>query len=278
MPEETTMLTGGISVDAIPQTSAPTNRTNINLPSLGPLWQSLNNALKTGLFMEALRNLNWSREYCFYCELDGVPSPFHRGGVLGLPCESVSFGLGEGKTYNWSAGINELLVPQSIGSLPPITLELLDDEQGTIQQFFERWYNQVYNPYYGVLPVTEACKQLTIYRQKGTRRNVKRIYYNLDEAQAGNSIIDYFKKGLQAVPRSTEGMDFLVFPSDSFQTTLNSSNSGLVKFRVTLQIAYFANQDFGDPTKHNGINSLLGYTFGNISDGTGWLDKIADYL
>ena len=41
--------------------------------------------------MEAMRNLAWSRGYLWYVELDGVPNPFQRGGVLGLPCKSITF-------------------------------------------------------------------------------------------------------------------------------------------------------------------------------------------
>ena len=51
----------------------------------------LNKVVKNALFLEALRNLNWSRGYSWYVELDGVPNPFQRGGVIGLPVTDINF-------------------------------------------------------------------------------------------------------------------------------------------------------------------------------------------
>ena len=70
----------------------------------------LKNAIKTSLFMEALRNLNWSRSYLYYCELDGVPAPFHRGGVLGLPCTNISYSLGYGQTMRISSFMQDMVI------------------------------------------------------------------------------------------------------------------------------------------------------------------------
>lgn len=245
------------------------------------LLDSLNNAWKTALFMEALRNLNWSRGYCWYVELDGVPNPFQRGGVLGLPAKSVTFTLADGGEFSFNAStIEGLTVPKMARMLSTIQLNVMDDEQGTLRQFFERWYNQIYNPYLGVLPVTEACKQITIYYQKSTRRNVKRIYYNIDESV--NNIVkrvaDYIKPGWHRISKTTEGMDFLVYPTNPLQMSLDANQNDLISFNVTLQVAAFLNQDFGDPNTHNGVNTIFDMTSGAISQGKGWLDKIADYI
>ena len=121
---------------------------------------SLKSGWKTALFMEAMRNLNWSRSYLWYVELDGVPNPFQRGGVLGLPCKDVQLTMNETDQFGWNNGIASFKVPKSANSLATITLTVVDDERGTLRKFYERWFNEVYNPYYGVLPVTEACKQL----------------------------------------------------------------------------------------------------------------------
>ena len=87
------LLEGGISQNGYEQTIQKAQN---------PLLDSLNSAWKTVLFMEALRNLNWSRGYCWYVELDGVPNPFQRGGVLGLPCTSVSFTLAQGSSFGYN--------------------------------------------------------------------------------------------------------------------------------------------------------------------------------
>lgn len=252
----------------------------------GSLLDALKSAWKTALFMEAMRNLNWSRGYLWYVEMDGVPNPFQRGGVLGLPCTSVNFTLAEGQSYSWNAGINTLNVPQSAGGTRQIQLTVMDDEQGTLRQFFERWFNQVYNPYHGVLPVTEACKQISIYFQKSTRRNVKRVYYDIDHSLSsiftkGTSFSQLVKDTLgsqSSLQKQTDSMDFLVYPSGSLQYSLSTNQNEVITFTVTLEIAYFVNQDFGDPKVHNGIKTIFDTQSGDVSDGSGWLDKIADYI
>lgn len=272
------VLQGGISI-------------NENIPLTGqvkknglPIWNSLKNGIKTALFMEALRNLNWSRDYLWYVELDGVPNPFQRGGVLGLPCKSINFTLAQGKTYEWTSGVASLSVPQAVQGISEITLELLDDEQGTLRQFFERWFNQVYNPYSGVLPVTEACKQISIYYQKSTRRNVKRVYYDIDKKLAktvyksaiANTIADLAAK-VKGDYKVSDSTDFLVFPANTLQLSL-SNNNDLISFSVTLQVAHFINQDFGNPNINNGVSTIFDTIVGDVSNGNSWLDRIGDYI
>lgn len=262
-------------------TGLPTPGTSKN--STFSIWNSLKTGIKTTLFMEAMRNLNWSREYLWYVELDGVPNPFQRGGVLGLPCKSINFTLVSGKTYDWTSGVASLSVPQAIQGTTEITLDLLDDEQGTLRQFFERWFNQVYNPYYGVLPVTEACKQLSIYFQKTTRRNVKRVYYDIDKKLQNNSSNSLITKATNLFStitgnyKTSDSMDFLVFPANTLQLSVSNSND-LISFNVTLQVAHFVNQDFGDPTKNTGVSTIFDSVVGDTTLGTSWLDRIGDYI
>ena len=245
---------------------------------------SLNGALKTALFMEAIRNLNWSRGYCWYVELDGVPSPFQRGGVIGLPCKSVSFTLAQGEPYTIPQFLTDLKVPHRVGAMDAITLDLYDDEQGTLRTFFERWYNHIYNPYKGVLPVTEACKQITIYFQKTTRRNVKRVYYDVDQNINGvvskgltvKNVINTVKNG-GAGSNTTQGYDFLVFPSGPIRLQMSGDQSDIISFSVQLEIAQYLNQDFGNPTKRDSVLSILGQDI-VTPDVNSWLDKLADYI
>ena len=256
-------LTGGVSKFAFPDGSTIGKK----------LLNSLNSALKATLFIEALRNLNWSRGYCWYVEMDGVPNPFQRGGVLGLPVTDVTFTLAEGRPFTWTHGVNQFSVPQGIQTTTQIQLSLMDDEQGTLRQFFERWYNQVYNPYYGVLPVTEACKQISIYFKKSTRRNVKRVYYNLD-----TPFLSLFGNGVGRSMKESDSMDFLVYPTNTFQMNLSTTTNDLIKFSVTLEVALFINQDFGIPGQNNGVKTLFNQVIGKVSNGDSWLDKIADYI
>lgn len=244
----------------------------------------IRNMVKSALFLETLRNINWSRGYCWYGELDGVPTPFSRGGVLGLPIKGVTFKIAEGTTFPFNTSTVETLhVPRAMGELGIVTLDLFDDEQQTLARFFERWYNQIYNPYKGVLPLTEACKQLTIYKQKSTRRNVKRVYYNIDENVANGwgigaikAAFNYLTKG--KVPKETEGFDFLVYPSGPLQFNWSTDGNDLNTLSVSLQIAHFINQDFGDPTTKNGMTSLFGNTSGALHDGLSFWDKLSNFI
>ena len=77
--------------------------------------------------------------------MDGVPNPFQRGGVLGLPCKSITYRLGNGETMDTNTSTIDFAVPQRYGSIGDISLDLYEDEQGTLTTFFERWYNEIYN-------------------------------------------------------------------------------------------------------------------------------------
>ena len=239
----------------------------------------IQNVVKAALFLETLRNINWSRGYCWYAEMDGVPNPFHRGGVIGLPIKQLSFTIANGTPFDFkTSSVETLQVPKTMGTLGVIALDLLDDEQQTLARFFERWYNQIYNPYKGVLPVTEACKQITIYKQKSTRRNLKRVYYNID-----NNISKYTPEGFKYItqgraPRSTEGYDFLVFPYGDLQFSWATDANDLNTLHTQLQVVQFLNQDFGNPVISNGITSIFDNTNGVIHTGTSYLDKLADFI
>ena len=235
--------------------------------------------VKTALFLENLRNVNWSRNYCWYAEIDGVPSPFHRGGVMGLPVRNITFKIAEGTTYSFATSTVETLeVPRAMGNLGIVTIDMFDDEQQTLAKFFERWYNQIYNPYNGVLPVTEACKAITIYKQKSTRRNVKRVYFNIDAnvSSVMSGGFNWLKRG--RMQRETEGYDFLVFPAGPLQFNWSTDSNDLNTLSVSLTIAHFLNQDFGDPAVKNGVAAFLDSTSGNLHNGLSWLDKLANYI
>ena len=249
---------------------------------------SLKSGWKTALFMEAMRNLNWSRSYLWYVELDGVPNPFQRGGVLGLPCKDVQLTMNEADDFGWNNGIASFKVPKSANSLATITLTVVDDEQGTLRQFYERWFNEVYNPYYGVLPVTEACKQLSIYFQKSTRRNVKRVYYDIDKSVkstvtgwANQLSSGFFDLGVSLNTQEkkvSDSLDFLVYPTSTYQLSLNAEGSNFITFTMTLQVAACVNQDFGNPNINSGVKTVFDQIVGQETDGSSWLDKIADYI
>ena len=85
------LLKGGIAQN---EYLKPTQTRTSNLPET--VKNSINNMVKSALFLETLRNINWSRGYCWFCEMDGVPNPFQRGGVIGLPVRNINFKIAEG--------------------------------------------------------------------------------------------------------------------------------------------------------------------------------------
>ena len=270
------VLPGGVGENAQANVAKNTSGSN-------NVADSIRNMVKSALFLETLRNINWSRGYCWYAEMDGVPNPFQRGGVIGLPVKDISFKIAEGTTYSFNTSTVETLeVPQAMGNLGIVTMTLLDDEQQTLARFFERWYNQVYNPYLGVLPVTEACRQISIYKQKSTRRNVRRVYYNIDNSGGIKGLLPRAFHTITggALKRETEGYDFLVFPAGPLQFGWGTDANDLNTLQVNLTIAHFVNQDFGNPTANTGVLDWFGSSDGNVhgTNGRSWLDKLSNFI
>ena len=222
--------------------------------------EAINNVIDSSLFMESLRNLNWSRGYLWYVELDGVPSPFQRGGVIGLPVINVQIQVAQGNTLDWNAGLDTFVVPFNRSGVRRINLQMYDDEQGTIAGFFERWYNLIYNPYKGVLPVNEAVKQITIRKLKSTRSTAYRYITDKD-----------------GMVSKEEGRNYLVFPNSMFQED-EKNDPNPRTYSVELVIAKDLTPDFGPPPKKLGQSSIFGIDIGEISTESGFLSKLADYI
>lgn len=233
---------------------------NLTGNKLGNIGNALNNSLKSVLFLEALRNLNWSRGYNWYVELDGVPNPFQRGGVLGLPVTNVTLTVANGTTYDWDAGLEKLSVPLRKENTYEIDLTMYDDEQGTIVTFFERWFNMIYNSYNGVLPLNEACKCITITKTKSTRATAYRHIQDI-------------KGEASKVP----GRSFLVYPYGTLEEA-EKIESGPRTYTVRLKVANVLDADYGSPTEKLGQKSIFGIDIGEISTEEGFLSKVADYI
>ena len=120
--------------------------------------------------LDAMRNINWSRSYLWEVELDDVPPPFNKEGGFGFPAIEVDDTLALGSTFDFEAGINLLRVPQKKYSYD-LKLTFYDDEQGTLEKFFEKWFNEIYNNDYGVLPVEAAVKMLVV-RKLNSKREI----------------------------------------------------------------------------------------------------------
>ena len=227
--------------------------------NLGAWRYTLNNAL----FMTAIANLEWSRGYLWYVELDDVPFPFQRGGVIGLPVTDVTYDLVASNSTSIN-GFDQYSFPLNRQNTNKITMTILDDEKGTIFTFFERWFNNIYNSKAGVLPVTEACKGLSIYKLKSTRARITRYTYSYD--------IDRQLK-LAETKRKTTSRDFLVYPTGTLQET-NSYDSKVRSYSINFNVVHQYNPDYGDPSKHEGVLEVKG-----IGGAVGtFLKKAASYF
>ena len=223
---------------------------------------SLMGYLKNAGFMTAIANLEWSRGYTWYVELDDVPFPFQRGGVIGLPVTDVTYEICHPDTFSWSGGLETFEVPKG-RKQSTLNLEVLDDEQATIFTFFERWYNNIYNNRAGVLPVVEAAKCISIYKLKATRTPVKRYAYRYDMRE--DKIGDTVEKVIDA-------RELLVYPTNSLQEQ-EKYESNPRKYNIEFNIVNQENPDFGNPALHEGST-----IFGFSTEGHSFLDKASHYF
>lgn len=223
---------------------------------------SINYTLNNALFMTALANLEWSRGYLWYVELDDVPYPFQRGGVIGLPVTDVNYSLISANSYDWG-GFELYNVPLNRNNVNTITMTILDDEKGTIFTFLERWFNNVYNSKVGVLPVVEASKNVSIYKLKSTRSRITRYTYGYDTDSLSAQTL-----------KKTNSRDFLIYPVGDLHED-NSYKSDVRSYTVNFRIVHQYNPDYGNPAVHEGSLNALGNNLNAI--GT-FLDKASSYF
>lgn len=151
-------------------------------------WDAYNSTMPR--YIEYLRAVNWSRAYWFEIRLEGAPAPFDFHGGIGLPVTDVSEPIATGQTFNWEGGIDSLMVPQRKTEMI-MTVSFIDDEIGTLELFFEAWFNAMYQSTQGVLPLNECCKYMEIHKMASNGAITKsREYYVYPTGQltGGNKI------------------------------------------------------------------------------------------
>ena len=126
--------------------------------------------------LDALRNVNWSRSYLWEVDLDGAPTPYGPGQSPGLPVVDVDAPLAMGHTYDIESGIQLLRVPLKSQSYD-IRLTIYDDENGTLEKFFIEWFQQIYNPRLGVLPIHQAVRKMVVKKLNSRRQLISNITY-----------------------------------------------------------------------------------------------------
>lgn len=208
----TTILTGGISKTQTPSSSNSYDDTGLEF--------------SRKRILDAMRNINWSRSYLWEVELDDVPPPFNKEGGFGFPAIEVDDTLALGSTFDFEAGINLLRVPQKKYSYD-LKLTFYDDEDGTLEKFFEKWFNEIYDNDRGVIPVEAAVKMLLV-RKLNSRRKIiltrKYLVYpngtilgvNRTDSGPRQFMIDFVIAGY---------LNPLTFDSNSYTSTSTSNNT-----------------------------------------------------
>ena len=141
-------------------------------------------------YQALLSGINWSRSYEWKVYLytndddkrNGVSmEPFDHTG-MGLPVIDVQDNIAYGEEFSWETGAEPLYIPQR-RSKYEISMTLLDDEKGTLELFFEYWFNLVYNQvdslgmFKGVLPLQKAVRLVRIIKKGSMLQNVYERYY-----------------------------------------------------------------------------------------------------
>lgn len=89
-----------------------------------------------------MRQIEWSRGYSWDVYIDPAPPyPFNNTNY-GLPVTEVKDAVGMSRPWDIDAGCSTYRMPKG-KALFDISLSFLDDENGTMEQYFERWFEQV---------------------------------------------------------------------------------------------------------------------------------------
>ena len=138
-----------------------------------------------------------------------APYPFGASDpIKGLPVIDVDDTIAVGDTFDWDSGIDLLRAPRRKQRYD-INLRFYDTEDGILEKFFERWFNAIYDSEKGVLPLSTACKQLTIKKLTSERKII-------------------FSR------------DYLVFPYGTLMG-VNKLDSGPRQYDIGLVVAAYAN-------------------------------------
>lgn len=167
---ENTTLVGGV-IKTQPTNMLPNNKNSIvygvSKPGINtpiedvpiitqPSGKTVNN------IKNALKNINWSRSYKWDVDFVGAPSPFnsYEDNSKVFPAVNVDDAIAVGNIYSFDAGISSYCFPKN-KTYFDIRITFLDDEIGTLEQWFEQWFFNIYTPR-GVNYLSNSAKELHI--------------------------------------------------------------------------------------------------------------------
>lgn len=193
---------------------------------------------------ERMAQIEWSRGFSWDVYLSPAPpSPFNET-AYGLPVVEVQ------SDYTMASHPNTLSFANTTYSFPwgreifSIKLVMMDDEKGTMEQYFEDWYNQVYpwNAQGGYTQyLDESVRELKLTKLTSTKREV-------------------FSR------------EYLVYPQSSV-TAFNNSTGNVRTFTIDLMVAgYLGKTNYKSFYRGGEEGTLSG---GGITSNPKWGDETA---
>lgn len=123
--------------------------------------------------IEDLRNIEFARSYLWDCKMEGAPSPFNEW----FPADEVSepvTAIEDGDSM-----VFDLLTvdfPSKIGRRK-MSIKFFDDQWEVLEDYFREWSNSIVDITGGVVPLSEACRQISIAKLTPQRRVRRYSYY-----------------------------------------------------------------------------------------------------
>lgn len=105
-----------------------------------------------------LREIQWGRNHLWDVSIEGMPSPFSDW----FPAKEVKWDPYETSSHDIAGNHRSFSVPISTSGSKLNLSGIPDDEEGTIYDFFNDWYNDIYNHKDGLLTLKEAVKPIRI--------------------------------------------------------------------------------------------------------------------
>lgn len=108
--------------------------------------------------LNQVREIQWGRNHLWDIHIEGVPSPFNEW----FPAKEVKWDPYETSTHDIDGTYRNFSIPISTSGSKLSISGIPDDEEGTIYNFFNGWYNEIYNHPDGILSLKESVKEIKL--------------------------------------------------------------------------------------------------------------------
>lgn len=136
--------------------------------------------------IEDLRNIEFARSYLWDCKFTDAPSPFNEW----FPAEEVQepvTAIEDGDTM-----VFDLLTvdfPSKIGRRK-MSIKFFDDQWESLEEYFKSWAESIVDIGGGVVPLVDACRQVSIAKLTPQRKVKKYSYYWIYPSRAMINVLN----------------------------------------------------------------------------------------